>query len=70
MKLAAAVVLICILATVLIFFVAAMALSATRRARLRGEKKGEMDFSDSETVQFSKELLEAQRRRQEEEDSL
>jgi len=59
MKMAAVIVLAFILVTLLILLIASLALSAMRRARLRGEDKGKMDFSDSETVQFSREYLEA-----------
>ena len=55
----AVIVLACILVSVLVLFLAAMALSAARRARLRGGEK--MDFSDSETVRFSRETMEARR---------
>jgi cbb3-type cytochrome oxidase subunit 3 len=65
MKLAAVIVLAFILVTLLIFLLAGLALSATRRARMRGENKGAMDFSDSETVQFTREILEARKLRQE-----
>jgi len=68
MKLAALAILICIVVALLLLFIAAMALSATRRARLRGESKGELDFSDSETVQFTRDALEARRQRRESED--
>jgi hypothetical protein len=58
MKLAAVIILAFILVTLLIFLVAGLALSATRRARLRGQNEGKMDFSDSETVQLSRDILE------------
>jgi len=68
MKLAAVIVLTFILVTLLILLIAGLALSATRRARLRGEEKGTMDFSDSETVQFSREILEARNPRPKDDD--
>jgi hypothetical protein len=59
MKLAAVIVLAFILVTLMILLIAGLALSAVRRARLRGDDKGALDFSDSETVRFTRELLEA-----------
>jgi hypothetical protein len=68
MKLAAVIVLAFILVTLLILLIAGLALSAMRRARLRGEEKGTLDFSDSETVQFSREILEARNLRPKDDD--
>ncbi len=69
MKVAAVIILACILLSVLVLFLAAIALSAARRARMRGDAKGEMDFSDSETVRFTREIMEARQAKEESEES-
>jgi hypothetical protein len=60
MKLAAVIVLAFILVAVLLLLAAGVALSAVRRARLRGEEKETTGFSESETIQLSREILRAQ----------
>ena len=69
MKMAAVVVLAFILVTLLILLIAALALSATRRARLRGEDKGGgLNFDDTETVRFTREYLESRETGEDSED--
>jgi len=69
MKLAAIIVLAFILLTVMILLVAGMALSAMRRARLRGEQKGTLDFSDTETIRFTREAHDVRNPPSEEDDN-
>lgn len=68
MKMASIIVLSFILLVVVILFLGAIALSAARRARLRGQEQGRMDYSDAETVRFTRELLERQARGESEDD--
>jgi|GEM_PF-4809138 len=68
MKVAAVIILACILLSVLVLFLAAMALSAARRARMRGDAKGEMDFGDGETVRFTREMMEARQAKEDADD--
>ena len=59
MKIAIIAILALIFTCLVLLLVAALGLSAARRARLRGDAKGrEYDYSGSETVQFTGDDLE------------